>query len=140
MARLSRTKGRAFERAIAAKLRPLFGARIKRGYQARDGRAAPDVDGSPFWIECKHGKAVSVRAALAQGMAATDGRPVVVVAKDHGARDAIVCMRLTDWLELVDLVLPESVVRALKGDEHETGQEGASHGPAADQAGGKEGA
>lgn len=48
MSKLSRTKGRAFEQEAARKLRPLFGDRVKRGYQRRDGGEAPDVE---TWID-----------------------------------------------------------------------------------------
>jgi hypothetical protein len=122
MGRLSRVKGRAFEQAIARKLRPLFGSVIKRGYQTQSGKAACDVEGSPYWIECKHQKVVNIRAALAQAKTATDGRPIVVVAKDNGVRP-IVCMELTDWLELVARELPQIVVEKLKGVANDKAKE-----------------
>lgn len=142
MGKLSRVKGRAFEQVTARKLRPLFGERVKRGYQRRDGREAPDVEGTPFWIECKHGKCVNVRAAMAQAVAATDGRAVVVIAKDDGTRAALAVMWLDDWLELVGRELPRLVVTGLEafngqasGSEEaasgaeEAGEDDAEEGP-----------
>lgn len=115
MGGLSRLKGRAFEQAVAKRLRPVFGDRVKRGYQTRNGREACDVDGTPWWIECKHGRQVNVRAAMAQALQATDGRPVLVVAKDNGVREPFVCMLLKDWLELAQRELSSAVVEALRG-------------------------
>ncbi len=114
MGKLSRVKGRAFEQETARKLRPMFGDRVKRGFQRRDGREAPDVDGTPYWIECKHAKCVNVRAAMAQAIAATDGRPPVVIAKDNGVRVPLVVMRLGDWLDLVERELPRLVALELE--------------------------
>ena len=99
LGRRSRRKGKTWERELAALLRPVFGEHVKRGFQSRCGRDGCDVEGTPFWLEAKHGKLVNVRAALRQALEATDGRPAVVVAKDD--RNApLVVMRLEDWLEL----------------------------------------
>lgn len=127
-----RVKGKRWERDVAQRLRPLFGSHVKRGYQARAGCEAPDVDGTPYWIECKHGRLVNLRAALAQALAATDGRPPVVVAKDQG-RSALVVMTLADWLELVGKEIPRAVVDALK-DQGEAGDSDAPTNTAAQEA------
>lgn len=43
-----------------------------------------DVEGTPFWVECKRQKKCSIKAAIRQAEAATDGRPILVVTKnDH---------------------------------------------------------
>ncbi len=78
-------------------MRPVY-PEAKRGFQSRSGRDGCDVEGTPYWVECKHGKCVNVRAALRQALATTDGRPVLVVAKDDRT-EPIVVMRLCDWLE-----------------------------------------
>lgn len=86
----SRTKGKTWERAVAALLRPIFGEHIHRGHQDARARASSqegcDVDGSPFWCETKHGKQTNPRAALRQCREAQvtcdDERPAVVVSKD----------------------------------------------------------
>ena len=132
-----RLKGKKWERAVAEKLRPLFGARVKRGYQTRDGREAPDVDGTPFWVECKHGALVNLRAALAQAISATDGRPPVVIAKDTG-RSAVVLMRLEDWLALVEREMARLVVTGLEEASGEENREEAAHAAGAAEEGGTE--
>lgn len=76
-----RRKGHDFERDIAAALRPIW-PEARRGAQSRAGTDAPDVDGTPYWIECKRGRRPSIPAACKQALAATDGRPVVVIVKD----------------------------------------------------------
>lgn len=110
--RRSRTKGKVWERAVAAMLRPIFGDdEVKRGWQSRAGNEQCDVEGTPFWIECKCGTTVDMRAAMRQAMRDADCRPPVVIAKDErkppgwrvgdpGA-PALVVMRLEDWLSLV---------------------------------------
>lgn len=124
-----RVKGKKWERAVAVKLRPLFGSGVKRGYQTRDGREAPDVDGTPYWIECKHGVNINLHAALAQAVRASDGRPPVVVAK-YQNRAPMVAMLLTDWLQLVERELPRLVAAGLKEIGH--GEEDGSAPPDGD--------
>lgn len=123
MGKLSRAKGRTFEQVIARRLRPLFGDSVKRGYQRRGGKEACDVEGTPFWIECKHGKAISLRAALAQAICDTDDRPCVVVAKDDGWREPVVVMRFEDWLDLARRELTQSAIDALQGKCDATAEE-----------------
>lgn len=70
MGRMQRVKGSTFERKIANELRRWF-PEAKRGIgQTRSGGDAPDVEGCPWWIECKHRKSVNVNAAYAQAMKA----------------------------------------------------------------------
>jgi hypothetical protein len=65
--KLSRRKGKVFEREVAAGYREIFGAQVKRGWQAREGHDAPDVENVPgFWPEAKHHQRVNYRAALEQ--------------------------------------------------------------------------
>lgn len=108
-----RRKGHDWERELARLLRPLFGDGVCRGYQARDGNAAPDVDGTPYWFEAKHGVLVNLRAALRQAVKATDGRVPIVVAKDNRS-EPLVVMRFRDWLALETERLPKVVVAELK--------------------------
>lgn len=94
--RRSRNKGRAFEQLVARKLRAHFPA-AKRGFQSRGGTAeAPDVTGTPFYVECKHGKpARDWQGALIQALQGSRerargtghplaGTPVCVVREDRG--------------------------------------------------------
>lgn len=105
MGKSQRTKGHAFERAIAARLRGVY-PHSRRGLQSRDGSNAPDVDGTPWWIECKKGKAPSAYGAIAQADAATDGRPVIaVLSRDPCAQgDELVVMRWTTFIDLLGVV------------------------------------
>jgi hypothetical protein len=98
--RRSRAKGKTWERALVHLLRPVFPG-VKRGFQSRSGRDGCDVEGCGLWIEAKHGKLVNLRAALKQAQEATDGRPVVVVAKDDRTAP-VVLMTLAEWLRLVE--------------------------------------
>jgi len=102
--KLSRRKGKVFEQFVSRELRAIFGGGIKRGWQAREGADAPDVDGSPYWVECKHHQRVNIQAAVLQAAQAVadahDSRPVVVVSKDNRT-EPLVTMLLPAWLDLV---------------------------------------
>jgi hypothetical protein len=115
----SKVKGRAWEQAVVRLLKPIFGDKVHRGHQDSRGGAAAgegcDVEGTPFWCETKHGKAVSPMAALRQcreaQLARADTRPPVVVVKDDRKppewkvgkplSPPMVVMELSDWLDLV---------------------------------------
>lgn len=108
MGAMQRRKGHDWERKVAAMFREaLADAGVKRGWQSRSGGDAPDVDGTPFWVECKRGKKPNIRAALAQAYEAGgslhgcgDPRPKIAVVKDDGL-PATVTMHLDDFLDLV---------------------------------------
>ncbi len=75
-------KGYRFEKLVAVLLQKIWPD------AKRLGRAnAVDVDGTPYWIECKHRKrgGSSIESAYAQATTRTDGRPCVVVSRvDRG--------------------------------------------------------
>ena len=96
----SRRKGAGFEREVAAMFRPIYGEEVRRGYQTRDGSEAPDVDLTPWWIECKRGKKPNPRAALKQATEATDGRPCIVIGRDD-REEAWAFMRARDLLDIL---------------------------------------
>jgi hypothetical protein len=130
-----RRKGHSWEREIARLLRPLFGDGVKRGFQTRGGgKEAPDVDGTPYHIEAKHGRLVNLRAALAQAIRDTDGRVPIVIAKDDRT-EPVVVMRFADWLRMEEERLPKEVVNELRGDPAEIMK--ACWGSAAQTHGGK---
>ncbi|MBU6430450.1 MAG: hypothetical protein KGR26_15645 [Cyanobacteria bacterium REEB65] len=88
MGKMSRQKGKAFERLVARKFRDIYGAGVKRTLlsQARDGEEASDVEGAgPFGIECKHHRRVNVQAAFKQAQAACKrtGKVPLVVSRDN---------------------------------------------------------
>ena len=106
MGKLSRTKGASYERHVASVLRPYY-PNAKRGLgQARAGHEVDDVEGTPFWVQCKHGQRPNLLEALSQAdrdrIAAGDLRPSLVIARKNGGAD-VVCLRLADFLELLPM-------------------------------------
>lgn len=104
MGKAQREKGKRGERATVNEVKdafPWLGEAIKRGWQARAGDDAPDVDGVPgIWIECKAGAKPNPRAALQQAIAACKTRvPVVVIRDDR--KEPFAVMRWPDLLRLL---------------------------------------
>lgn len=101
---MSRNKGKVFERAVAAAFRLLFGAGVKRGWQAREGHDAPDVDGTPFWIEAKHHILVNIMGAMRQAVKdrkkAGDERWIVAVTKSNRT-DPLATMLHSEFMQLL---------------------------------------
>lgn len=88
MGRANRMKGKRWERQIARDMREIFGGDVRRGWQSREGDDEADNEGVPrFWVEAKHEKRPSLRAALRQATKATDGRWPLVIAKFDTVRD-----------------------------------------------------
>jgi len=103
MGKSQREKGKRGERRVATGYRDAMpGADVKRGWQARTGKDAPDVDaGGIFWVESKFGKQPSPRAALLQAEAdAAKGAIPVAHIKDDG-KPAFVVLSESDWLDMV---------------------------------------
>lgn len=105
--KLSRAKGKVFERAVAAQYREIFGDQVKRGWQAREGHDAPDIEGVPgLWVEAKHHQRVNYRAALEQAEEAAGKAGVLPAAtpvahcKDNG-QPTVVILREDSWFALV---------------------------------------
>lgn len=107
--RNNRKRGAAWERRVAEIFRDALGLdSVKRGLgQARSAGEVPDVRGVPdLWPECKHGRQVNLRAALAQAIAAVEESGTkalpVAIAKDRGrGKPPLVIMRLSDWMSLL---------------------------------------
>jgi len=104
----SRRKGAAYERELARRWRDDLWPDARRGIgQTRSGGEVPDVDGTPFWVEAKRRKRHDVRGAMRQAVTAAaeagDERAPLVVARWDGdpADDALVCMRLADFEQLI---------------------------------------
>lgn len=96
----SRTKGHNFERKVANALKPIWPGAV-RGTQTRGGTSQePDVDGTPYYIECKKGKRTNIKAALKQALDGSDGRPPVAISQDD-RKPIIVSMYFDDWYALV---------------------------------------
>jgi len=81
--RRSRRKGQNFERLIANSLKDLW-PEAKRGLQSRGGtKEAPDVDGCPFFVECKIGLNTKPKDAIEQARNASDGRTPIAITRDN---------------------------------------------------------
>jgi len=106
MSKMQRDKGKRFEQLIAKEMRKVFGGHVRRGWQARDGKDAPDVVGTPFWIECKHHKKVNIKAALKQAkddcvLSTNPNIPPLAICKDD-REEPIVAMYLSDFIRLME--------------------------------------
>ena len=102
-AKSSRRKGSDFERDIAKKFQEIF-PEAKRGLsQTRNGGEVPDVDGTPFWVECKNSKqtpAAALRQAKQYIIKNKDPRKPLAVCKPlHGT--IIVAMAFDDFIGLL---------------------------------------
>lgn len=105
MSRLSRTKGKVYEQEIARVLRVVYpGARRSYG-QARRGHDEPDVVGTPWWVECCHGKAPNIRAKYMQAIAAITAAgtalqgPLVITRRDR--EDDLVTLPLDLFMRII---------------------------------------
>ena len=106
MGLLSRTKGKVWEREVAALFRAVMPSEtIRRGLQSRDGSEAADVEMPFFFPECKHEKKPRPRAALEQAEEAMErggikGKVAIAVIKQQ-RKEPYVVIRLSDFLDLV---------------------------------------
>lgn len=99
MSKYQRDKGKRGECEIARQFATLYGPDVRRGQQSRSRRDGCDVEGTPFWIECKTGANPPVWRAMAQAIDDTDGRmPLAVVRRDRC--EALVVLRLEDFLAI----------------------------------------
>jgi hypothetical protein len=117
--RKSKRKGRKWEQDIARMLRPIFGEDVYRGHQDKRGGAGAgegaDIEGTPFYIECRHEKTYNwrrhLRETLAKRTEREDDRPVILVAKDdtkppnwrigQPGTPPLAIMQLEEFLELL---------------------------------------
>lgn len=82
MGKLSRNKGASFERKIANTFKQIFGNARRGCGQTQSASNGADVEGTPFWIECKKGARPNIQGAFRQALEARpkdDIRPVLVV-------------------------------------------------------------
>lgn len=106
----SRRKGRDYQARLAKRFRDngtFTNASSTHSAQSRrQGYKPPDIEGTPYWIECKHQKSPDILGSLKQAeqeaTTASDQRPAIAIIKHHGERgDPIVVMRLKDFERLV---------------------------------------
>lgn len=97
----SRRKGQRGEREFLHRLQHLY-PDARRGNQSRSGQDEPDIELTPWWIECKTYARISAFRHLAQAEADTDGRPVLVRLREDGDTRAAVLIREEDFLALLE--------------------------------------
>jgi len=81
----SRRKGASFEREVARLLEPAYPEAVRGIGQTRRGSDHADVEGTPWWVECKVGQRPNIYAAVAQSVEAGDERPWLVVARKNSS-------------------------------------------------------
>ncbi len=97
----SRDKGMRGQREVAQILREAFPEWDPHsGAQYRKGTDNCDVEGTPYWIEVKLGKAPNIRDAMKQAMECTATRPPVAITRADRC-EWLATMQLGDWLEIV---------------------------------------
>lgn len=100
----SKAKGSSFERDIVHRFRELA-PEARRGIgQARTAGEVCDVEGTPYWLECKHRKQIDLEEAIQQADRDTDGRLPIVVYRVNGTRSLMVAMRAPVFLRLIDVL------------------------------------
>lgn len=102
MGKMSKDKGKRFEREIASALKEYgYDTRRTSQYCGNTGDAA-DVIGLPgIHIECKHQEKVAIYDFMEQAIhdsAASGNKPTVFFRKNN--HETLVCMRFTDWIDL----------------------------------------
>lgn len=100
MGKSQRRKGQRGERETAILWRSVY-PDARRGSQSRSGRDASDVEGTPWWIECKTLARIAAFRYLAQAEADTDGRPCVVRLREDGDKRAAILLREDLFLEIM---------------------------------------
>ena len=101
MGRSQRTKGQRGERETAVVWRDIY-PDAHRGAQSRAGTDAPDIDGTPWWIEVKTYARHACIRHLEQAEGDSDGRPCIVRLRENGDRRAAVLLREDLFLELLE--------------------------------------
>jgi hypothetical protein len=100
MSKSQRTKGAAFEREVVNIIKEALGEQVKRNLdQWRDG--GHDIALGPYLIECKRRASIAVYEWLDQCTDACKGQKTPLVVARGDRREAVVIMRLTDFLPLL---------------------------------------
>lgn len=96
-----RRKGQRGEREFGDRLKTLY-PDARRGAQSRSGRDACDVEGTPFWVECKTLARIAAFRHLEQAERDSDGRPALVRLREDGDPVGAVLVREDDFLALLE--------------------------------------
>lgn len=70
--RQARRKGAEYERVVASVLQKLWPRARRSIGQARQGHEVPDVQGTPFWVECSKGSSIAIMLKMRQALAARE--------------------------------------------------------------------
>lgn len=104
----NREKGKRYERNCAKALKEVFPNARRLFGQARKGCDAPDIGGTPYWIECGAGGTTMIQDKLRQGLrdttACEDPRYTkkIPIAMTRTSRDEhIVSMYRDDFITLM---------------------------------------
>jgi Holliday junction resolvase len=101
MGKMSRDKGKAGEREVAALLRA-YGFAGQRGVQYQGGKDSADVLGLPGWhIEVKRVEAFNLYTAMAQAVEDTAGVNTPVVFHRKNGKEWVAVLKAEDFLKLV---------------------------------------
>jgi hypothetical protein len=101
----SRTKGASYERLIAQFYRAL-GFPAKRTLQSREGFEGADVQGTPWWVECKRYKSIGkvmgwweqARVDSERCGGATTLPPVLHIKEDHGPDLVVISLEMWEGM------------------------------------------
>ena len=96
----SRDKGARFERFVANELAAVYPTAVRGCGQYHRGSNKADVEGTPYWIECKVGKRPSVYGAWDQAVATGTDKEIVVVTK-RDRDQALVTITLDKFIEII---------------------------------------
>ena len=96
MSKAQRAKGATFEREVVNALKECGWPAARNLDQWRDGGG--DINLGPYMIECKRRASIAVYDWLDQCTKAAQAGQIPVVVARGDRREAIVIMRLEDWL------------------------------------------
>jgi len=103
--RLSRRKGKTYERHVANRLKEVYPDAARGLGQERSGGEVADVRGIPgWWVQCKHGAQVNVWTAMLQArdeieMSKTIVKPIVIARRNRSEDVAV--LALGDFIALL---------------------------------------
>ena len=113
MGKMSRDKGKRYEREVAEAFRQMGFPDARRGVQFQGGPDSPDVAGVPgVHIEAKHVEALNVYAAMKQSTDEAKVGEVPVVVHRKNQQCSLVTLRLSDVPQFAALV--ETALRLAK--------------------------
>ena len=99
-----RQKGHTFEREVGHLFKPYFPEAKRCLSQSRGGNEGADIQGTPWFIECKRGKRVNIRKAFEQSHrnAEPDMQGKILVVSKEDQKPVVVSM---EWDLFEALVL-----------------------------------